>query len=225
MKPKTPGKGKPKFTASPAINPDVIAAASAAMAAAAKEAAPAALMEAAAEVAKIENTPQAKPPTVKKKAPAAPLPDAVTAIAKGEPETAVPHTVALPDGTYAAPGEGFAAAEPSDKPVATGYVETKVKDNSTGKEVVLTQSSEAIPVEKFLTEVAHVNLELGLTLNLANYESARVTVGLSMPCYKEQADHTWTFVKQWVADRVFKEVAEVRAAHMKTKAPQPPSDF
>ena len=37
-------------------------------------------------------------------------------------------------------------------------------------------------------EVAHVSAKFGLTISLAPYESARIDVGVSLPCYPEELD-------------------------------------
>ena len=43
-----------------------------------------------------------------------------------------------------------------------------------------------ILVDKFETEPAVAECALGLTINLGNYESLRIDVGVKIPCYKEE---------------------------------------
>ncbi len=67
-----------------------------------------------------------------------------------------------------------------------------------------------IRVGVFQTAPARVNINKGLTLNLGNYESARVSVGFEMPCYVEEVKEVTEVVNQMVEDRLQAEVVEVR---------------
>jgi hypothetical protein len=69
---------------------------------------------------------------------------------------------------------------------------------------------ETLAVRCFVTEPAKVSFEYGVTMNLGNYESARVTVQLSVPCYREEIEEAAEFAKSWVEKRIQSEVAEVR---------------
>lgn len=69
---------------------------------------------------------------------------------------------------------------------------------------------ETLAVHEFVTAPAEVGLDLGLTLNLGNFESARISVHLTTPCYREEMDDAYRFVERWVKDRIGSEVAEVR---------------
>lgn len=55
-----------------------------------------------------------------------------------------------------------------------------------------------ITVRKFLVEPAYVRVNAGMTKNMGNYESLRVDVSLSVPCYVEEIDQ----VVPATADRV-----------------------
>jgi hypothetical protein len=77
--------------------------------------------------------------------------------------------------------------------------------------------NETIEVTKFETEPAIVHLGFGLTINLGNYESARLDVSISVPCYKEQADDAYAAAKVWVEERVQQEVAEIKGGGSKSK--------
>lgn len=76
---------------------------------------------------------------------------------------------------------------------------------------------ETIEVTKFETEPAKVRVGFGLTINLGNYESARLDVSVEVPCYKEQVDEAYDQAKDWVEGRVTKEVAEIKAGGSKGK--------
>jgi hypothetical protein len=65
-------------------------------------------------------------------------------------------------------------------------------------------------IMKFVTTPAVVNLEMGVTLNLGQFESARITVGVSVPCYKEEVDQAYAYAKTWITERLQAEVKEVR---------------
>lgn len=47
---------------------------------------------------------------------------------------------------------------------------------------------EKITVRKFLVEPAYVRVNAGSTKNMGNYESLRVDVSVSIPCYTEEID-------------------------------------
>jgi hypothetical protein len=50
-----------------------------------------------------------------------------------------------------------------------------------------TGKQETLQVKLFATDTAQVEVALGKTINLGNYESARVEVRISVPCYVEEA--------------------------------------
>lgn len=93
--------------------------------------------------------------------------------------------------------------------VATqAFISTQFKDN--GVEGNLDGKDETIAVHQFVTTPAEVRVELGLTLNLGNYESARLNVGVVVPCYKEETDAAFKYAKNWVSERVAAEVKDIR---------------
>lgn len=49
-----------------------------------------------------------------------------------------------------------------------------------------TEDMETIEVRPFVTDTARVRASRGVTLNLGNYESARIEVSIDLPCYKEE---------------------------------------
>jgi len=78
-------------------------------------------------------------------------------------------------------------------------------------------TNETIEVTKFDTEPAKVRVGFGLTINLGNYESARLDVSVEVPCYKEQVDDAYAAAKGWVEERVQEEVAEIKSGTAKSK--------
>jgi hypothetical protein len=61
-------------------------------------------------------------------------------------------------------------------------------------------------VEVFETDPAYVMVKAGVTRSLAQYESLRVDVSVSMPCYKEMVQQTYDATAEMVADMLENEV-------------------
>lgn len=73
-------------------------------------------------------------------------------------------------------------SEPITKWVSAHYNRTPVSDGNT----------EQIAVREFETDnLARIEAKYGLTLNLGNYESARVDVAISLPCYREEIEEAF----------------------------------
>lgn len=88
-----------------------------------------------------------------------------------------------------------------------------------GVEVGDPESTEdKIGVRKFVTEPAKVMAEAGLTMNMGNYESARLSVAVTVPCYQEELDDAYDFAVKWAGDRLSKEVDRVRGVIKSSKA-------
>ena len=58
--------------------------------------------------------------------------------------------------------------------------------------------TEKLSVRKFLVEPAYVRVNAGMTKNMGNYESLRIDVSLTIPCYTEEVDKVFPVV----ADKV-----------------------
>lgn len=59
-------------------------------------------------------------------------------------------------------------------------------------------------IHKFTTDPAYVRVNAGVTKNMGSYESLRIDVSVSMPCYKEQVDRTY----EELSERVYKMLDE-----------------
>jgi hypothetical protein len=57
---------------------------------------------------------------------------------------------------------------------------------------------EKLKVRKFLVEPAYVRVNAGMTKNMGNYESLRIDVSITVPCYTEEIDKVFPAV----ADKV-----------------------
>ena len=62
------------------------------------------------------------------------------------------------------------------------------------------EGKEDLEVRKFEVEPAYVSYSVGRTVNLGNYESARVDVRVSIPCYKEEIDPALIYAETKAAD-------------------------
>lgn len=85
----------------------------------------------------------------------------------------------------------------------------EVRKTVFGKEEV---SSERIRIRPFVSTPATISVKAGVTINLGNYESGRVDVMLTMPCYPEEIDAVYVDVKDWVDARVEHERREIEKA-------------
>lgn len=69
-----------------------------------------------------------------------------------------------------------------------------------------TQSETQIEVRTFDSPHATVRVAYGLTLNLGNYESARVDAGVELPCYPEEVtecfEHAWKIAQGEIQDQI-----------------------
>lgn len=57
---------------------------------------------------------------------------------------------------------------------------------------------------------AQVHVTYGLTINLRNFESARVDVGITVPCRPDEAAQTLKKAQEWVGERVKNEARRVK---------------
>lgn len=82
-----------------------------------------------------------------------------------------------------------------------------------------TVEEETIAVHEFVTTPAEVEVGVALTLNLGNFESAKLNVNVRVPCYKEELDAAYLFAQSFVESRVSKERDQIRAAKSGTQSP------
>jgi len=61
-------------------------------------------------------------------------------------------------------------------------------------------------VHKFLTEPAYIRVNAGTTKNLGNYESLRLDVALTVPCYVEEIPEVFERVADEVANLLDEEL-------------------
>ncbi len=83
--------------------------------------------------------------------------------------------------------------------VATVNVHSQFGVEEKGKQEILS-------VHRFLTEPAKVAVDYSMTVNLGNYQSLKIGVLVSVPCYKEEIDKCFNFVSDYVKNRLNKEL-------------------
>lgn len=74
-----------------------------------------------------------------------------------------------------------------------------------------TEESRHIEIRPFAAPVARVGVKLGRTINLGNYESARVDVSVDVPCYVEEARDVYGSVMSLASDLLTSEVDKIVA--------------
>lgn len=100
-----------------------------------------------------------------------------------------------------------------EKQVAVeAWVSKKIGNKSAPEE----NENMTLDVRTFVTEPAIITRGYGLTLNLGNYESARVDVGIRLPCYREEVEQADEFAREWCESRIRTEVDEVRGGGEKS---------
>lgn len=67
------------------------------------------------------------------------------------------------------------------------------------------EAEDVIAVHKFETEPAKVTVDYALTINLGNYESAKIGVSVTIPCYMEEINSAYEFAQSWAEERLAKE--------------------
>jgi hypothetical protein len=79
-----------------------------------------------------------------------------------------------------------------------------------GDEKIIKDTTEFLEIKKFETTPAVVRRSYGMTLNLSNYESARIDVGVEVPCYVEDIHLADKWAADFCEERVMQEVGKVR---------------
>lgn len=81
-------------------------------------------------------------------------------------------------------------------------VTIRLSTKSRGEEVVAMDETIVEPTATSPNRaLARVGFSSGMTLNLGNYESARLEVSISMPCNVDEVDETFEFCKRFVEEK------------------------
>lgn len=86
--------------------------------------------------------------------------------------------------------------------------ETLTVTTSHGKDDDGTRSTKKLRVRKFLVEPAYVRVNAGMTKNMGNFESLRLDVSLTVPCYAEEVDDVFPDVADRVSEFLEEELAQ-----------------
>ena len=70
--------------------------------------------------------------------------------------------------------------------------------------------NDTIEVHDFVTEAARVEFERGVTMSLGNWQSVRIGVKISLPCYKEEIGPAFYRARDWVDARLGEEIDAVK---------------
>lgn len=88
---------------------------------------------------------------------------------------------------------------------AQATVSRKTKDGA------VKESTENVgPVKMFEDPPCNVGMTAAMTINLGDYNSAKVQVSLHVPCKHEEIDETFDFAKEWVETKVNTLVEEIQ---------------
>lgn len=71
-------------------------------------------------------------------------------------------------------------------------------------------NQEEVEVRTFETQPAVVKRSYGMTINMGNYESARVEVGVEIPCYVEDVELADEWASKFCESKISEEVTGLR---------------
>lgn len=97
----------------------------------------------------------------------------------------------------------------------TGMEATQVVSRTLFNQEV--EEREHITIRPFATVPAKVAVKLGRTINLGNYESARVDVSMEIPCYREEVLDVYPQLFDQVAGLMAAEVNKIAGAGQGTE--------
>lgn len=97
---------------------------------------------------------------------------------------------------------------PKTSPPGTITVSSRIlrRNDGDAEEEVLKDEFEELDVQAFKVEPAYVEASAGVTKSLRQFESLRVDVKMTLPCYTERVTETFAYAAEWVADRLYDEV-------------------
>jgi hypothetical protein len=72
------------------------------------------------------------------------------------------------------------------------------------------EKDELLAVHKFLAPPAKVSCGMGLTINMGNYESARIDVVVEVPCYREEVEEAYTYARKFCESRIKDEAGSIK---------------
>lgn len=97
-----------------------------------------------------------------------------------------------------------------EKAVETTVLVRRQFNKAKETEGPIDEKDETIAIHRFETEPAKVSFEIGVTMNLGNYESARISVGVAVPCYREEMDQAFEFARKFAEGVIAKEKTDIQ---------------
>ena len=88
-----------------------------------------------------------------------------------------------------------------------------------GKEKTIKDDTEIVDVRKFETTPAVVRRGYGMTMNLGNFESARIDISIEVPCYVEDVHLADKWAAEFVEERIKAVVRNVKSKKSGQKSP------
>lgn len=76
----------------------------------------------------------------------------------------------------------------------------------------VTLAEESMFLSEKTKSPTQVSLKLGMTMNMGNFESARVDVGITVPCDHEKHEECYDWSKDFVEERIKTELQKLRGA-------------
>lgn len=80
-----------------------------------------------------------------------------------------------------------------------------------GKEEHEEVENKELDIHRFQTEPASVFVKFGRTINVGNFESVRLDVGVNLPCYKEEIEGAYDKAVKFVVGKIQEEVEEIES--------------
>ena len=68
-----------------------------------------------------------------------------------------------------------------------------------------------LDIHRFHTEPASVYVKFGRTVNVGNFESVRLDVGVNLPCYKEEIEGAYQRATKFVVGKIQEEMDEIES--------------
>lgn len=95
-----------------------------------------------------------------------------------------------------------------------------------GREIpkVIKDESEIVMVRQFVTEPAMIRRGYALTINMGNFESAKIDVSISIPAYIEEMHDVDAYARDWCEQRIVQEKNEVMGVVEEKKGKDPKSE-
>ena len=101
--------------------------------------------------------------------------------------------------------------------VPTTVSVTRTFRHHTNGEITDREDPVVLDVHEFVTPPAVVKVEVGGNINLGNYESLNVSVGVEVPCYREEMTQTIPRAMAFVKKHYLREIDNIRDTLVKAR--------